>query len=68
MKNRNLLIGAGVLVVGYLYLKKIKRNAPTSAKQMECNFRYAQLAQPSVMMPPEYWAKRKEEWMKINCK
>lgn len=68
MNNRNLLIGAGVVIVGYLYFKKIKRNSPTSAKQTECNSRYSKLLQPAVMMPPEYWAKREEEWMKINCK
>jgi hypothetical protein len=31
MKNKNLLIGAGVVIVGYLLYKKIKRNAPPSA-------------------------------------
>jgi len=35
---------------------------------MECEMRYSELRQPSVMMPPEYWEKRKEDWMKINCK
>jgi hypothetical protein len=35
---------------------------------MECDRRYSELMQPEVVMPPEYWQKRKEEWMKTNCK
>ena len=66
--NKKLLIGAGVLVVGYLLWKKSKRNAPISAKQMECDIRYSRLLQPTVEMPQEYWNKRKEDWMKANCK
>jgi hypothetical protein len=116
MKNTNLLIGAGVVVVGYLLWKKSQSNSvvnntiitpKTSAteyskecydrlrsrlqqkdakppnfqkkfledcslqnrvKQMECESRYSELMQPSVVMPQEYWDKRKEDWMKINCK
>jgi hypothetical protein len=34
---------------------------------MECDRRYSELLQPSVMMPEEYWKKRKDDWMKINC-
>lgn len=80
MNNKNLLIGAGVLVVGYLLWKKsqsntinksdivVPENALVRLKQMECDRRYSELMQPSVMMPQEYWNKRKEDWMKINCK
>ena len=79
MKNKNLLIGAGVVVVAYLLWKKSqsKNNMPSVSnsasvesriKQMECDSRYSQIMKPSVVMPPEYWQKRKEEWMKINCK
>jgi hypothetical protein len=35
---------------------------------MECMMRYASQSQPSVVMPPEYWKKREEDWMKTNCK
>ena len=35
---------------------------------MECMMRYASQPQPSVVMPPEYWKKREEDWMKTNCK
>jgi hypothetical protein len=35
---------------------------------MECMLRYASQLQPSVVMPPEYWKKREEDWMKTNCK
>lgn len=68
MNNRNLLIGAGVLVVGYLLYTKSKRNSLPSPKQMECNERYSGLGQPDVMMPQEYWDRKKENWMKENCK
>jgi hypothetical protein len=68
MNNRNLLIGAGVVIVGYLLYKNIKRNTPPSAKQMKCEQEYSQLLQPAVEMPQEYWNKRKEDWMKANCK
>jgi len=90
MKTKNILIGAGVLVIGYLLLKKSKNNQqpfniqtivkdPSKAvvgrpmtedelKKFKCEMAYSELAQPSVMMPPEYWSKRKEEWMKANCK
>jgi len=34
----------------------------------DCLKRYSELSQPAVMMPPEYWKKREEDWMKINCK
>jgi hypothetical protein len=68
MKNKNLLIGAGFVVVGYLLWKKSQRNSLPSAKQMECDKRYSELSQPDVEKSPEYWKKKKEEWMKINCK
>ena len=68
MKNKNLLIGAVAVVVGYLLWKKSQRNSLPSAKQMECDRRYSELAQPSVVMSPEYWKKKEEDWMKINCK
>jgi hypothetical protein len=67
MENKKLLIGAGVVVVAYLLWKKSQRNSLPSAKQMECNRRYSELSQPSVAMPEEYWKKRKDDWMKINC-
>ena len=67
LDKKNILIGAGVVILGYLLWKKMKRNAPISAKQMECDRRYSELLQPSVMMPEEYWKKRKDDWMKINC-
>jgi hypothetical protein len=54
MKNKNLLIGAGVVIVGYLFWKKSQKNSLPSAKQIECNDRYSRLAQPDVEMPPEY--------------
>jgi hypothetical protein len=69
MKNKNLLIVAGVVIVGYLLLKKSQgKSLESRKKQMECDSRYSELMQPSVVMPQEYWDKRKEEWMKINCK
>jgi hypothetical protein len=74
MNNKNLLIGAGVVIAGYLLLKNYKTK-PTQKKSLknrvyskECEIRYSQLMQPSVVMPPEYWEKKKEDWMKINCK
>lgn len=69
MENKNILIGAGVVVVAYLLWKKSQSKSLKSRQySMECEMRYSELAQPSVMMPPEYWEKRKEDWMKINCK
>jgi hypothetical protein len=35
---------------------------------MECMMRYAQQPKPAVAMPPEYWKKQEEDWMKTNCK
>jgi hypothetical protein len=61
MNNRNLLIGVGVVIVGYLLLKKKQKKTLPSLKQMECESRYSELMQPSVVMPPEYWQKRKEK-------
>ena len=69
MNNKNLLIGAGVVIVGYLLWKKSQsKSLESRIKQMDCDSRYLELMQPDVEMPPEYWQKRKEEWMKINCK
>jgi hypothetical protein len=69
MKNRNLLIGAGVVVVGYLIWKKNQNDSLQSRQySFDCENRYSELMQPEVVMPKEYWEKRKEEWMKINCK
>ena len=68
MKNKNLLIGAGVVIVAYLLWKKSQgKSLESRKKQMECDSRYLELSQPEIVMPPEYWQKRKEEWMKINC-
>jgi|688.fasta_scaffold24628_8 hypothetical protein len=90
--NKYLIIGAGVVIAGYLLWKKSQNDElnkrvqnmskllndkmkPSQSKSlksrqysMECEMRYSELRQPSVMMPPEYWEKRKEDWMKINCK
>jgi hypothetical protein len=91
--NKKILIGVGILVLGYLLLKKSKNNEqpfniqtivkdPSKAvvgrpmtedelkkfQKADCEMEYARLAQPSVMQTPEYWRKRKEEWMKANCK
>ncbi len=69
MKNKNLLIGAGVVVVAYLLYKKSQgKSLESRIKQMECDSRYSELMQPDVVMPPKYWKKRREDWMKINCK
>lgn len=68
MQNKNLLIGAGVVIVGYLLWKKSQKKSLPSPKQMECDRRYSELMQPAIVMPQEYWDKRKEDWMKINCK
>jgi hypothetical protein len=68
MNNKNILIGTGVVIVGYLLWKKSQKKSLQSPKQMECESKYLELAQPSVIMPQEYWDKRKEDWMKINCK
>lgn len=68
MNNKNLLIGAGVIVLGYLLWKKSQSKSLLSPKQMQCESEYSGLLQPSVEMPQEYWDKRKEDWMKINCK
>jgi hypothetical protein len=69
MNNKNLLIGAGVVIVGYLFWKKSQsKSLESRIKQMGCDSRYSELNQPSVEMPQEYWDKRKEDWMKINCK
>jgi hypothetical protein len=35
---------------------------------MECMIRYASQPKQAVMMPPEYWKKQEEAWMKTNCK
>ena len=69
MDNKKLLIGVGIVIIAYLLWKKSQgKSLESRNKQMECDIRYSELAQPSVAMPQEYWAKRKEEWMKINCK
>ncbi len=69
MKNRNLLIGAGVVVVGYLLWKKSQNDSLQSRLySFDCENRYSELMQPEVVKPKEYWEKRKAEWMKINCK
>ena len=69
MKNKNLLIGVGVVIVGYLLWKKSQSKSLKSRQySMECEMRYLDLMQPEVIMPPEFWKKRKEDWMKINCK
>jgi hypothetical protein len=69
LDNKKILIGAGIVVIGYLLWKKSQRNSLKSrTKQMECDIRYSELAQPGVVKPPEYWKKKEEEWMKVNCK
>ena len=69
MKNTKLLIGAGIVIAGYLLWKKSQSKSLKSGQySMECEMRYLDLMQPEVIMPPEFWKKRKEDWMKINCK
>ena len=70
MKNRNLLIGAGVIVVGYLLYKKILKS-----KEMKCNGKYYNLQlknserfQAESYVSPEQEMNRKRQWMAINCK
>ena len=69
MDNKKLLIGVGIVIIAYLLWKKSQgKSLESRIKQMECDKRYSELAQPSVMERQESWDKRKEEWMKINCK
>lgn len=69
MNTKNILIGAGVVVVAYLLWKKSKsKSLKSRLYPNECEMRYSGLSQPDVMRSPEYWEKRKEDWMKINCK
>jgi len=70
MKNRNLLIGAGVLLVGYLLYKK-----SVKSKEMKCNNKYNELQleksgrfQIERYVSPEQEMNMKRQWMKINCK
>ena len=70
MKNKNLLIGAGVVIVGYLLYKK-----SVKSKEMKCNSEYNKLQlkksegfRPENYVSPEQEMNLKRQWMKINCK
>ena len=58
------LLGVGA-IAGFYFFNKNKKSKTYPS---ECESRYSELLQPSVMMPPEYWEKRKQDWMKTNCK
>lgn len=69
MKNINLLIGAGVVMVGYLLYKK-----SVKSKEMKCNSKYNQLQLEKAerfnkenYVSPEQEMNMKRQWMKINC-
>lgn len=67
MKNKKLLygiLGIGAIAGFYFWNKKKK----TKTYPIECESRYLGLPKPEVEMPPQYWEKRKEDWMKTNCK
>lgn len=67
MKNKKLLYGIlGIgAIAGFYFWNKNKKS---KTYPIECESRYLELSKPEVMMPPEYWEKRKEDWMKTNCK
>ena len=67
MKNKKILYGLlGIgAIAGFYFFNKNKKSKTYPS---ECERRYSELLQPQVMMPPEYWEKRKEDWMKTNCK
>ena len=58
------LLGVGA-IAGFYFFNKNKKSKTYPS---ECERRYSELLQPSVMMPPEYWEKQKQDWMKTNCK
>lgn len=69
MKNINLLIGAGVVIVGYLLYKK-----SVKSKEMKCNSEYNKLkleksnsVRTEQYVSPEQEMNMKRQWMKINC-
>jgi hypothetical protein len=67
MKNKNILYGLlGVGAIAGLYFWN--KNKKPKTYPSECEMRYSVLLKPAVMMPPEYWEKQKEDWMKTNCK
>jgi hypothetical protein len=67
MNNRNLLIGAGVLVVGYLLWKK-----SVKSKKMKCEEEYSlqrkQFDTLEYSLSLEEKMNKKRQWMKMNCK
>jgi hypothetical protein len=70
MKNTNLLIGVGVVIVGYLLYKK-----SVKSKEMKCNNKYNELQlekserfQIERYVSPEEEMNKKRQWMKMNCK
>jgi hypothetical protein len=58
------LLGVGAIAGIYFWNKNKKPKSYPS----ECEMKYSELLQPAVAMPQEYWKKRKEDWMKTNCK
>jgi hypothetical protein len=58
------LLGVGAIAGLYFWSK----NKKPKTYPMECEMRYSQLAQPAVIMTQEDREKRKEDWMKNNCK
>lgn len=66
-KSKTLGVILGVTVtLGLLYAFRTNENK-SRGKRMECDNRYYKLAQPENYNPQQEM-KRKEEWMKINCK
>jgi len=69
LDKKYILIGAGVLAVGYLLYKK-----SVKSKEMKCNSKYNELQlkksegfRPENYESPEQEMRLKKQWMKINC-
>jgi hypothetical protein len=67
--NKKILIGAGILVIGYLLYKK-----SVQLKEMKCISKYHQYREENSRLfelerylSPEKQMNQQRQWMKINC-
>lgn len=73
-KNTKILLGLGLIGLAYyLWQKSSKlKGLPSVIKpidrelEWECDKEYSMMPRPTVVKPPEYWEKRRNEYIK-NC-